>query len=87
MSVFFALPVVTEEERNRCKNQLCFVEQELAASKGRENALQQQLLKEVADSQERYRIQVQRCSELEVHLDCQRILEDCLLFSLFNQFI
>ncbi|CAA6663931.1 unnamed protein product [Spirodela intermedia] len=58
----------SEEERNRFKNQLCFVEQELAASKGRENALQQQLLKEVADSQERYRIQVQRCSELEVKL-------------------
>ncbi|XP_078441260.1 mitotic checkpoint family protein isoform X2 [Wolffia australiana] len=57
-----------EQERNQYKDQLRFNEQELAAAKGRENALQEQLLKEVTDSQERYRVQVQRCSELEVKL-------------------
>ena len=64
--VFFAPHIVTEQDKNQYKDQLHFVEQELAASKGREIALQQQLLKEVTDSQERYRIQVHRCSELEV---------------------
>ncbi|XXG86999.1 hypothetical protein AAC387_Pa11g1794 [Persea americana] len=58
----------TEAEKRKFKDQLCFVEQELAASKGRENALQEQLLKEVNDSQDRYQTLLKRCSEFEVKL-------------------
>lgn len=43
-----------------------YAEQELAATKGREQALQEQLLKEVNDSQERLRKQIHMHSELEV---------------------
>ncbi|KAL5993227.1 hypothetical protein ACLOJK_014150, partial [Asimina triloba] len=42
--------------------------QELAATKGREQALQEQLLKEVNGSQERYQMVLKRVSELEVQL-------------------
>nr|DAD38862.1 TPA_asm: hypothetical protein HUJ06_013184 [Nelumbo nucifera] len=43
-------------------------EQELAAAKGREQSLQEQLLKEVNDSQERLHKQIRSYSELEVKL-------------------
>ncbi|ONK59456.1 uncharacterized protein A4U43_C08F6610 [Asparagus officinalis] len=58
----------SEEERINYRDHLRSVEQELEAAKGRELALQEQLLKEVTESQERYRAQLKRCSELEVQL-------------------
>lgn len=56
-------------------DQFLYAEQELAAAKGREQALQEQLLKEVTESQERLRKQIQLNSELQV----------CLFF-FFNSF-
>jgi len=56
-------------------DQFLYAEQELAAAKGREQALQEQLLKEVTESQERLRKQIQLNSELQV----------CLIF-LFSSF-
>lgn len=57
---------VTESERKKFLDQLLYAQQELAAAKGREQALQEQLLKEVTESQERLRKQIQLNSELEV---------------------
>lgn len=48
------------------RDQLLYAEQELAAAKGREQALQDQLLKEIHESQERLRKQIHIHSELEV---------------------
>ncbi|KAK9286475.1 hypothetical protein L1049_014872 [Liquidambar formosana] len=45
----------TEAERKKFRDQFLYVEQELAAAKGREQALQEQLLKEVNDYQERFK--------------------------------
>ncbi|KAI3874889.1 hypothetical protein MKW98_019462 [Papaver atlanticum] len=56
----------TEAERKKFKDQFFYVEQELAAAKGREKALQEKLMKEVTDSQERIQKQIQSFSELEV---------------------
>lgn len=50
------------------RDQFYYAEQELAAAKGREQALQEQLLKEVNDSHERIKKQIQLHSELEVQL-------------------
>ena len=47
-------------------DKLNYVEQELAATKGRESALQERLLKELGEYQERYRGQVMKINELEV---------------------
>ena len=47
-------------------DKLNYVEQELAATKGRESALQERLLKELSEYQERYRGQVMKINELEV---------------------
>ena len=47
-------------------DKLNYVEQELAATKGRESALQERLLKELSEYQERYRAQVMKINELEV---------------------
>ncbi|XP_047341819.1 mitotic spindle checkpoint protein MAD1 [Impatiens glandulifera] len=58
----------TEIERKKFREQLLYVEQELAASKGREHALQEQILKEINDSQEQLKKQLQANSELEVKL-------------------
>lgn len=55
-----------EEEREKFRDEANFLQQELAASKARENSLQERLFKEVGDSQERYRDQLKRISELEV---------------------
>uniref|UniRef100_A0A5B7BXX2 Putative mitotic spindle checkpoint protein MAD1 n=1 Tax=Davidia involucrata TaxID=16924 RepID=A0A5B7BXX2_DAVIN len=55
-----------EAERKKFRDQYFYAEQELAAAKGREQALQEQLLKEVNDSQERLKKQIQSYSELEV---------------------
>ncbi|MCL7026369.1 hypothetical protein MKW94_017366, partial [Papaver nudicaule] len=67
----------TEAERKNFKDQFCCVEQELAAGQGREKALQEQLMKEVTDSQEKIRKQIQSFSELENNLITT-------LFSLLN---
>lgn len=58
----------SEEQQKKCQAHLLFVEQELEASKGREQALQERILKEVNDSQERYITQLKHRSELEVQL-------------------
>lgn len=58
---------LTEAERKKFRDQFLYAEQELAAAKGREGVLQEQLLKEVDDSRERLKKQIQLCSELEVH--------------------
>ncbi|KAI8532019.1 hypothetical protein RHMOL_Rhmol11G0180400 [Rhododendron molle] len=60
-----------ETERKKFRDQFFFVEQELAATKGREQALQEQLLKEVNDSQGRIKNQLKACSELEVKLQSE----------------
>ncbi|XP_020230705.1 mitotic spindle checkpoint protein MAD1 [Cajanus cajan] len=57
-----------ESERNKFLDQFLYAEQELAAAKGREKALQDQLKKEVTESQERFRKQIQLNSELQVKL-------------------
>ncbi|CAN6720002.1 unnamed protein product [Malus baccata var. baccata] len=57
-----------ESERKKYLDQFLYVEQELAAAKGREQALQEQLLKELHDSHERLTKQLQSNSELEVKL-------------------
>ncbi|KAJ4717622.1 mitotic spindle checkpoint protein MAD1 [Melia azedarach] len=56
----------TEAERKKFRDQFLYAEQELAAAKGREKVLQEQLLKEVDDSQARLRKQIQLSSELQV---------------------
>ncbi|KAI0510672.1 hypothetical protein KFK09_011281 [Dendrobium nobile] len=58
----------SEEERQKYRDHFYSVEQELQASKGREHALKEQLLKEITDYQERYHTQLKRCSALEVQL-------------------
>ena len=60
--------ILTEAERKKFLDQFLYAEQELAAAKGREQALQEQLLKEVNDFQERFRKQIQSQSDLEVCL-------------------
>lgn len=57
-----------ESERKKFLDQFLYAEQELAAAKGREKALQDQLLDEVTNSQERLRKQIQLNSELQVKL-------------------
>ncbi|KAG7976849.1 hypothetical protein I3843_05G001500 [Carya illinoinensis] len=57
-----------EAERKQILDRFLDSEQELAAAKGREQALQEQLLKEVNDFQERFKKQIQSQSELEVKL-------------------
>ncbi|KAI5414351.1 mitotic spindle checkpoint protein MAD1 [Lathyrus oleraceus] len=57
-----------DTERKKFVDQFLYTEQELAAAKGREKALQDQLLKEVTDSQERLRKHIQLNSELQVKL-------------------
>lgn len=58
--------IVAESERKKILDQFLYAEQELAAAKGREQALQEQLLNEVSESQERLRKQIQLNSELQV---------------------
>ncbi|XP_078181807.1 mitotic checkpoint family protein isoform X2 [Carex rostrata] len=57
-----------EEEREKYRDETHFLQQEMAASKARENSLEERLLKEVGDSQERYREQLMRISELELEI-------------------
>ncbi|KAL2339328.1 hypothetical protein Fmac_013774 [Flemingia macrophylla] len=63
-----------ESERKKFLDQFLYAEQELAAAKGREQALQDQLLKEVTESQERLRKQIQLNSELQVKLQNETTL-------------
>ncbi|KAL7598677.1 hypothetical protein Lser_V15G24201 [Lactuca serriola] len=56
----------SEAERMKFHDQILYAEQELAAARGREEALQDQLLKEINESQERLRKQIHIHSELEV---------------------
>ena len=60
--------ILTEAERKKFLDQFLYAEQEFVAAKGREQALQEQLLKEVNDYQERFRKQIQSQSDLEVCL-------------------
>ncbi|XP_020598023.1 mitotic spindle checkpoint protein MAD1 [Phalaenopsis equestris] len=57
-----------EQERQKYRDNFYSAKQELQASKGRENALQEQLLKEITDYQERYHTHLRRYSELEILL-------------------
>jgi mitotic spindle assembly checkpoint protein MAD1 len=57
--------IISEDERTTYKDKLNYVEQELAATKGRESALQERLLKELDGYQGRYRDQVKKIGELE----------------------
>lgn len=71
-----------DAERKKFRDQFLNSEQELAAAKGREEALQDQLLKEVNASQERLRKQLQLYSELEV-LDVLLYPIICIVFPSF----
>ncbi|CAK7357205.1 unnamed protein product [Dovyalis caffra] len=64
----------SEGERKKFRYRLLQVEQELAAAKGREQALQNQLLKEVSDNQERFKKQLDSQSKLEVKLENEKNL-------------
>ncbi|KAL5182266.1 Dynamin-2B [Glycine soja] len=57
-----------ESERKKFQDQFLYAQQELAAAKGREQALQDQLLKEATQSQERLRKQIQLNTQLQVKL-------------------
>ncbi|KAK8493116.1 hypothetical protein V6N13_104898 [Hibiscus sabdariffa] len=54
-----------EAERKKFKDQFLYAEQELAAAKGREQMLHDQLLKEVNDSQERFKKHLETNNELK----------------------
>ncbi|XP_039060342.1 mitotic spindle checkpoint protein MAD1-like isoform X1 [Hibiscus syriacus] len=54
-----------EAERKKFRDQFLYAEQELAAAKGREQMLHDQLLKEVNDSQERFVKQLETNNELK----------------------
>lgn len=69
---FFYFSLVTESERKKVREQFLYAEQELAAAKGREQALQDQLMKEVNDSHERLKKQFDQYGELEV---CMLVLQ------------
>lgn len=58
----------TDAERKQLRDKFLYSEQELAAAKGREKVLQEQLLMEITNSQERYTKELQSCHELEVDL-------------------
>lgn len=57
-----------EMEGKKYRDQFLYAEQELAAARGHEQALQEKLLKEINDSQERLKRQIKECHELEVKL-------------------
>ncbi|PPE02797.1 hypothetical protein GOBAR_DD00166 [Gossypium barbadense] len=54
-----------QAERKKFRDQFLYAEQELAAAKGREQMLHDQLLKEVNDSQERFKKQLETNNELK----------------------
>ncbi|PPR97804.1 hypothetical protein GOBAR_AA22862 [Gossypium barbadense] len=57
--------IFAEVERKKFRDQFLYAEQELAAAKGREQMLHDQLLKEVNDSQERFKKQLETNNELK----------------------
>lgn len=58
---------LTESERKKLRDKLLNTEQELAAARGREHILQEQLRKEVDLSEEQLRKQIHAYNELEVN--------------------
>ncbi|KAJ6931929.1 mitotic spindle checkpoint protein MAD1-like isoform X1 [Populus alba x Populus x berolinensis] len=64
----------SEGERKKFRDKLLQTEQQLAAAKGREHALQQQLLKEVNVNQERFKKQLESQANLEVKLENEKKL-------------
>lgn len=60
-----------DEERKQFRDKFLYSEQELAAAKGREKVLQEQLLMEMNNSQERYTKALQSCHDLEVKLQSE----------------
>ncbi|KAF2573906.1 hypothetical protein F2Q70_00003664 [Brassica cretica] len=60
-----------DEERKQFRGKFLYSEQELAAAKGREKVLQEQLLMEMNNSQERYTKALQSCHDLEVKLQSE----------------
>lgn len=65
-SLLILIVNVAEAEKKKFLDQFLYAEQELAAAKAREQLLQERLLKETTNFQERYRNQIQSNSELEV---------------------
>ncbi|CAH9130763.1 unnamed protein product [Cuscuta epithymum] len=61
-------------ERKTFHDQFLYTEQELAAAKGREESLQEQLLKEIGSSQERLTKQLQLYSDLELKFQHEKNL-------------
>lgn len=61
-----------------------YAEQELAAAKGREQALQDQLMKEVDDSHERLKKQFVQYGELEVRMLVPQFPYSSYFFSLIR---
>lgn len=57
-----------EAEGKKYRDDFLYAEQELAAARGREQALQDKFLKEINESQERLKKQFKLCNELEVKL-------------------
>ncbi|KAJ8422951.1 hypothetical protein Cgig2_023745 [Carnegiea gigantea] len=68
-------------EGKKYRDQLLYAEQELAAARGREQALQEKLLKEINDSQERLKRQIQECHELEARVKMYSVVFCIVLFS------
>ncbi|KAL2939454.1 Mitotic spindle checkpoint protein MAD1 [Bienertia sinuspersici] len=58
-----------EAEGKKYRDQFLYAEQELAASRGREQALQEQIMKDINESHERLKKQIQLCNELEGKLE------------------
>uniref|UniRef100_A0A453G2E1 DUF4094 domain-containing protein n=2 Tax=Aegilops tauschii subsp. strangulata TaxID=200361 RepID=A0A453G2E1_AEGTS len=61
----------SEDERTTYHDKLNYVEQELAATKGRETALQERLLKELGEYQERYRQQIKLNKEIDSRISAE----------------
>lgn len=64
--VLMSVHIISEAEGKKYRDQFLYAEQELAAARGREQSLQEKLLKEIKESQERLMKQIQQCNELEV---------------------
>ncbi|GKV46713.1 hypothetical protein SLEP1_g53688 [Rubroshorea leprosula] len=65
-----------EAESKKFRDQFLYTEQELVAAKRREQVLQEQLLKELNDSQQRFRKQLQSYNELELKLQNEMNLRE-----------
>ncbi|GLT90697.1 hypothetical protein SLE2022_086180 [Rubroshorea leprosula] len=65
-----------EAESKKFRDQFLYTEQELVAAKRREQVLQEQLLKELNDSQQRFKKQLQSYNELELKLQNEMNLRE-----------